>query len=100
MDRCRVDGKEVKIDWGATGERLGTQRTQNPYTAELQAVVAALSYVNDKIPPNSVILMVSANLTILQIPSNPERQSGQCAMRLIYNIKRDMEQIGIKLQWK
>ena len=41
----------------AIAERIDVSRTQNSYTAELQAVAEALKRVNESIPPNSTLLV-------------------------------------------
>ena len=62
-------------------------------------MAAALKCVNDNIPPNSTILIISANLTLLQVLKNPGKQSGQYTIKSTYEVKRDMEQRGVKIQW-
>ena len=88
-----------RFAWVASGEHLDIKRAQNLYTAELLAVAAALNRVNNNIPPNSTILITSANLAVLQALKNPGKQSGQCTIKSIYEVKRDMEQKGVKIQW-
>ena len=58
-----------------------------------------LKIARDRVPPNSVILLIMTNLAVLQVLSNPKQQSGQYLIRAIYNSKRYMEQRGIRLQW-
>ena len=83
----------------AIGERLDTRRAQNLYIAELQAVATTLKNARDRVPPNSVILLTSTNLAVLEVLSNPKQQSGQYLTRAIYGSRRYMEQRGIRLQW-
>ena len=81
----------------ARGVRIDPQSIQNPYTAELQAMAEALKDIKDKIPPRATIIMAIASHTIYQVLSNLLRQSGQCAVRTIYKIKRYLAQRGIRL---
>ena len=84
----------------ASGSRLDTRRLQNLYTAELLAVAAALKCVSDYLPLGSAILMVLANLAILQVLNKPARQSGQSVIRQIYILVGDMRRRGFDIQWK
>ena len=58
-----------------------------------------LKNARNRVPPNSIILLTLTNLAVLEVLSNPKRQSGQYLIRAIYGSKRYMEQRGIRLQW-
>ena len=89
-----------KSVWVARGERLDNIRILNTYIAELQAIAVALRRAKDNAPLHSAILITATNLAVLQVLSNPGKQSGQCIVHSIYNIKREMEQRGYKIYWK
>ena len=72
--------------WTARGVRIDSLRIQNSYTSELQAVAEALKRAKENSPSNSAILMISANLSVLQVLSKPDKQPGQCLIQAIYNI--------------
>ena len=61
--------------WTARGVRINSSRIQNSYTAELQAVAEALKRAKENSPSNSTVLMVSANLSVLQVLNKPDKQS-------------------------
>ena len=86
-----------KSVWIARGERLDNIRILNTYIAKLRTVAVALRCAQNKAPGNSVILVTSTNLAVLQALSNPGKQLGQCIIHSIYNIKREMEQRGCKI---
>ena len=83
--------------WTAKGIRINSSRIQNSYTAELQAVAEALKCAKENSPPNSTILMVSANLSVLQVLNKPDKQSEQCLIQAIYNTVKVLEQRSIKV---
>ena len=56
--------------------RLDSQKIQNPYTAELQAIAAILKGIGSGLPPYLNVLVTTSNLTVLQVLSNPARQLG------------------------
>ena len=85
--------------WTARGVRINSSRIQNLYTAELQAVAEALKRAKENSPPNSTILMVSANLSILQVLNKPDKQSGQCLIKVIYNTLKVLGQRSVKVTW-
>ena len=85
--------------WTARGVRINSSRIQNSYTAELQAVVEALKRAKENSPPNSTVLMVSANLSVLQVLNKPDKQSGQCLIQAIYNTLKELKQRSVKVIW-
>ena len=80
--------------------RLDSRKPQSPYTTELQAIAAVLKDVGRRLPSNLRILVTTSNLSVLQVLSNPARQSGQCAIDSIYKSKKEIEKRGIRIQWQ
>ena len=83
-----------------TGMRLDSRKTQSPYTTALEAIAAVFKYVCRRLPSNLSILVTTSNLSVLQVLSNPARQSRQCAINSTYKSKKEMEKRGIKIQWQ
>ena len=69
------------------------------YTAELQAVAEALICAKENNPPNSRVLVVTVNLSVLQVLNKPDKQSGQCLIQSIYNILKELERRYVKVTW-
>ena len=90
----------LRYSWIATGMRLDSRKTQNPYTAELQAIAAVLKGIGSGLPPHLNVLITTSNLTVLQVLSNPARQSGQYAIDSIYKSKKEIERRGIGIYWR
>ncbi len=68
---------------------LGKSGEHNPYSAELQAASEALTNLGRTSPEASPnIVLVTANLGLLQALSSPGRQSGQEDICKIYAVKR------------
>ena len=65
--------------------------------AELQAVVEALKRAKENSSPNLTVLMVSANLSVLQVLNKPDKQSGQCLIQAIYSTLKELKQRSVKI---
>ena len=45
------------------------------------------------------MLVVSANLLVLQVLNKPDKQLGQCLIQAIYNTLKELEQRNVKITW-
>ncbi|KAK4071317.1 hypothetical protein Purlil1_13460 [Purpureocillium lilacinum] len=79
---------------------LGPDSEQNPYTAELAAIEAALRNV----PPGLVsrdVTVVTSNRSAAIAIRRPRQQSGQCTIRQIYDRAKRLQKNGccVRLMW-
>ena len=79
---------------------LGPREEQNPCTAELEAMALAFRYVPAWIPHKNVAV-ISSNRTAVQVVGQPRQQSGQRAIREIYQQVEMLreENVPVSLMW-
>ena len=65
--------------------------------AKLQAVVKVLKRAKENSPLNLTILMVLANLLVLQVLNKPDKQSGQYLIQAIYSTLKELKQRSVKV---
>ncbi|KAJ6436625.1 endonuclease/exonuclease/phosphatase [Purpureocillium lavendulum] len=105
--RVGMGGVVCDTTHGDTGRILGTYSValgpdseQNPYTAELAAIEAALRNV----PPGLVsrdVTVVTSNRSAAIAIRRPRQQSGQCTIRQIYDRAKHLQKNGccVRLMW-
>jgi hypothetical protein len=79
---------------------LGPRDDQNPYTAELGAIAMALRCMPDGLQ-NRILTILSSGQSALKAIARPRQQSGQCAIREIYNHIRRLRKgnNSVKMIW-
>ena len=81
----RINGADEAIT--SYSVTLGTRTEQNPYTAELEAIAAALTCIPTWIRHRRVVIL-SSNRSALAAIRKPQQQSGQNTIQKIYDRAR------------
>ena len=83
----------------SVGAQVGNAESQNPYTAELQALSIALESLAVQQNSLSAITVITANLSVLQVLHRPARQSDQGEISKTYAAKKLLDLNRIPINW-